>query len=310
MKKFILSIVFLFCLFQIPVYAQNNYKFDFIFENKIQLDNKNIEVSGKSPYIDKFKNNDFAKTINQEITSIYKKKLEMVISQKTKSLKIDYQVKAGKNIVSLLLYFTGAKKEIETINFNLQSCEFISISDILGPNAIDLVNKIIKDDTIKSSKKYNLNFTGIDNEHNFYIDDDNLVITFDEYELSPAVKNIQKFNIKISSVINKSIDENDYYITKPYNLKMIPLREICDAFGYKSIWNVTSYSVQIIGKNLTANVFVNRNNYIKNNQSPQTLESVPQIKNGKVYVPISFFTEYLNLLYSVDENGTITFTNY
>ena len=172
------------------------------------------------------------------------------------------------------------------------------------------MNKIIKDDTIKSSKKYNLNFTGIDNEHNFYIDDNNLVITFDEYELSPAVKNIQKFNIKISSVINKSIDENDYYITKPYNLKMIPLREVCDAFGYKSIWNVTSYSVQIIGKNLTANVFVNRNNYIKNNQSPQTLESVPQIKNGKVYVPISFFTEYLNLLYSVDENGTITFTNY
>lgn len=312
MKKFIAIIIFLSVFFQIPVMAEknSNYNFDFISADEIKSSMKDIEVTGYLPCISKFKNKLFEKQINQKINSIYKKKLETAIFENAKSLRINYKVKASKNIVSILIYFFGQRNDVETINFNLRTCCFISITDIIGPNGIQLMNKIIRDETIKSAEKYNSNFLGISDEHNFFVEGDNLIITFNEYELSSAVKGIQQFNIKINSVKNKSISTKNYYITKPYNLKMIPLREMCEVFGFKIIWNVTSASAQIIKDDLSVTVFINRNNYVKNKEAPQTLESPPQIRNDRTYVPVSFFTEYLNLFYSVDQNNTVTFSQY
>lgn len=291
-------------------FAAQNYDFDFISEDKIELANNNIKVSGVLPKIDvnKFKNKDFARLINQKINSAYKKELERAVSDKQQQLKINYQVKARKNIVSLPIFFSN--RCVNTINFNLKTCQFVNITDVLGPNAIEITDSIIKDNIIKSPQKYNVDFKGITDEHNFYVDENNLVITFNGYELSPAIKDIQKFIIDINSVVNKAINKNEYYTTKPYNLKMIPLREICEAFNYKLTWNKSSYSAQIANENLNVSILVNRNGYIKNNGAVQTLESAAQIKNEKVYVPISFFSKYLDLIYSIDENNQITFSRY
>ena len=214
-----------------------------------------------------------------------------------------------KNIVSILLYFLGNKNDLEIINFNLRNCSFVSISDIIGPNGTQIVNKIIHDETIKSPEKYNLNFTGIDNEHNFFVDGDNLVVPFNEYELSSAIKGIQKFAIKINGVKNKIINAKSYYVTKPYDLKMIPIRNVCEAFGFEVVWCEPA-CVKIVNDKLTATVLVNKNNYVKNNEVPQTLESAPQIKNNQTYVPISFFVKYTNLFYSITEDNNLIFSQY
>lgn len=312
MKKFIGMIFLLLMIIKIPVLAQkySNYNFDFITLQEINTRIGNMKVTGSLPHIDKFKNKTFENQLNQKINLIYEKKIAEAISKNVKSLKINYKVKAEKNIISILLNFLGNKNDLETINFNLKTCSFVSISDIIGLNGTQIVNKIIHDETIKTPEKYNLNFSGIDNNHNFFVDGDNLVVPFNEYELSSAIKGIQTFTIKISGVKNKIINAKNYYIAKPYDVKMIPLRNVCEAFDFEVVWHEPSASVKIINDKLTATALLNRNNYVKNNEAPQTLESAPQIKNNQMYVPISFFIKYANLFYSISDDNNLIFSQY
>ncbi len=312
MKKFVGMIFLLLMIIKIPVLAQkySNYNFDFITLQEINTRIENVKVTGSLPHIDKFKSKTFENQLNQKINLIYEKKIAEAISKNVKSLKINYKVKAEKNIISILLNFLGDKNDLETINFNLKTCSFVSISDIIGPNGTQIVNKIIHDETIKTPEKYNLNFNGIDNDHNFFVDGDNLVVPFNEYELSSAIKGIQTVTIKISGVKNKIINAKNYYTTKPYDLKMIPLRNVCEAFDFEVVWHEPSASVKIVNDKLTATALVNRNNYMKNNEAPQTLESAPQIKNNQTYVPISFFVKYANLFYSISDDNNLIFSQY
>ena len=315
MKKIkkIIMIIILFLLLAkknfILAQVNSNYDFDFISSRQINFKTKNLEVTGQLPYINNFKNNLFQNQINQKIEAIYKKKLELAIAKNLKLIKLNYKAKAGKNIISVLIYFSGEINSLETINFNIKTCNFLTLKDILGPNAIEIINKIIKTETIKSPDKYNINFSGINNNHNnFFVDANNLFIVFNEYELSPAIKNIQEFNINLLNIKTKILNPKKYYIGELYNLKMIPLREICEAFDYKISWE-NNY-IKIIKNDFSSTILINKNSYIKNKLPAQTLESAAVIKNNKTYVPISFFKEYLNLFYTTDKDNNIIFTQY
>ena len=151
MKKVFLTAIF-FILFRISVHAEQNYSFDFISENQIKTSENNIEVTGKLPviYKNKFKSKVFADNINQKIEKLYTHRLKSAKDNKSKILRVNYNVKAKKNIVSLLIYFTETQKYIDTINFNLQTLKFVTIKDILGQNAVAVANKVIRDTTISS----------------------------------------------------------------------------------------------------------------------------------------------------------------
>ncbi len=315
LKKLILCVLILIFSLQIKVFAGNNsnYNFDFIESKPIDLKEENIEIKGEIPVINKFKNNVFEKQINQKINGILKQKSEFFSSQKIKFATTSYKIKASKNIISILIYFSLQEKinYLDTINFNIKSCDFLSIKNILGTNAIDIINKIIKDDTIQSPEKYNINFLGINDEYkNFYVNGDEVSIFFNPYELAPGIKNIETFQIKILDIKNKFVSKKNYYLVKPYDIKMIGIREICEAFDFKISFNQTNNFVQILDDNLSVLAFANKNFYIKNKEMPKTLESQVIIKNDRSYAPISFFQKYLNLFYSIDENGNIIFSKY
>ena len=195
LKKLILCVLILIFSLQIKIFAGNNsnYNFDFVESKQIDLKEKNVEIKGQIPVINKFKNNVFEKQINQKINNLIKQKSEFFASEKIKSAKISYKIRANKNIISILLYFSLPEKinYLETVNFNIQTCNFLSIKNILGANSIDIVNKIIKENTIKSPEKYDINFLGINNEYkNFYVNGDEVNIFFEPYELAPGIKNI------------------------------------------------------------------------------------------------------------------------
>lgn len=315
LKKLILCVLILIFSLQIKVFAGNNsnYNFDFVESKQIDLKEKNVEIKGEIPVINKFKNNAFEKQINQRISNVLKQRLDFFALEKIKNVSASYKIKANKNIISILIYFSLPEKinYLETINFNIQSCNFLSIKNILGANSIDIINKIIKDNTIASPEKYNINFLGINNEYkNFYVNGDEVNIFFNPHELTPGIKNIELFKIKNSDIKNKFVSKKNYYLVKPYDVKMIGIREICEAFDFKINFNQTNNFVQVLDDNLSVLAFINKNFYIKNKEMPKTLESQVIIKNNKSYAPISFFQKYLGLFYSIDENGNIIFSKY
>ena len=212
LKKLILCVLILIFSLQIKVFAGNNsnYNFDFVESKQIDLKEKNVEIKGEIPVINKFKNNAFEKQINQRISNVLKQRLDFFALEKIKNVSASYKIKANKNIISILIYFSLPEKinYLETINFNIQSCNFLSIKNILGANSIDIINKIIKDNTIESPEKYNINFLGINNEYkNFYVNGDEVNIFFNPHELTPGIKNIETFKIKNSDIKNKFVSK-------------------------------------------------------------------------------------------------------
>ena len=313
-KLILYTLIFIFSL-QMNIFADSdpNYNFDFVETKQLDLKEKNVEIRGEIPVINKFKNNALEKQINQKINNLIKQKVEFFALEKIKTVNTSYKIKANKNVISILIYFSLPEKinYLETINFNIQACSFLSIKNILGANSIDIINKIIKDNTLKSPEKYNINFLGINNEYeNFYVIGDSVCIFFNPHELAPGIKNIETFQIKNSDIKNKVISKKNYYLIKPYDVKMIGIREICEAFDFQISFNQANNFVQVLDDDLSVLTFADKNFYIKNKEMPKTLESQVIIKNDRSYAPISFFQKYLGLFYSIDENGNITFSKY
>ena len=147
-KLIIFVAILLFC-FSVNIFADNgsNYNFDFVQAKEVNFKQKNTEVTGHIPMINKFKNGLFEKQINQKIDLLIKQQLNIFYTQNIKSVSIDYKTKTGQNIISVLIYFRLPDKTayLETVNFNIKTFVFLSIKDILGVNSIQVINQLIKE---------------------------------------------------------------------------------------------------------------------------------------------------------------------
>ena len=88
LKKLILCVLVLIFSLQIKVFAGNNsnYNFDFVESKQIDLKEKNVEIKGEIPVINKFKNNAFEKQINQRISNVLKQRLDFFALEKIKNV--------------------------------------------------------------------------------------------------------------------------------------------------------------------------------------------------------------------------------
>jgi len=277
-----------------------------------------IQVSGKLPVItikdSEAVEKNITEEVNNAIQTIYDEKLALAEKTRIQSLLFSYEYKRYNNIISLVIGTTSTssitKKEVDTINFHAGKGVFITISDILGPNGVELANKVISNKIKRNPEIYNPDFPGIADNHDFYVEESGkLVVLFDENEIAAASLGIQPFDIIIDSITNFST--SDYYTkTGAYGLKMLPLRTICEAFGYEVVWDDGKHSVDIINNGKTfASLIIGSNEYSKGSEV-RALESPPEIRYGRTHVPISFFREILELIYSSDSKGIITFSQY
>lgn len=308
MKRMI-CLILIFVLCTSTKISAGIYKFDFIKSVTINNNADGLEVSGTIPNLQGFnKNIAFQKTLNDMIYSTYKSKVETAKKNKIKFLKIDYDTHAYKNIVSIIMYFatvnTATKNECVAFNFNIATAKLVNVEDILGVNAIKIIDKTIKDELTKSPELFDS--ANVSSIYNFFVDDEYLVIAYDEFELSAISHGIMQFKIPIPSIVNANIKKTSYYTKGPFKLKMVPLRDVCDAFGYNVKWNDGTAEI-IRGTNYTS-VTIGKNSYYRNKMQPKSLEYSPELKDEITYVPISFFSESLDLIYSVKENGDIVFS--
>lgn len=86
--------------------------------------------------------------------------------------------------------------------------------------------------------------------------------------------------------------------------KMIPLREVAEALGFKVTWNAKTKSVEVLKGVNWSTLTIGRNNYNFARMLIR-LESAPIIVEAKTYVPISFAEQVLQAQVINQEDGTI-----
>jgi hypothetical protein len=73
---------------------------------------------------------------------------------------------------------------------------------------------------------------------------------------------------------------------------MVPLRPIAEALGFEVTWDNTAQHVRV-GKGISLSIGKDSYHYMKT--APITLGTAPEIKEGKTYVPLSFFREVAHM---------------
>lgn len=328
-KKIILILIGFFVLFSspsqtfassvvVPASRSDTLK---VTEEKIDETYTDLRVSGLLPVVeisgkegtDGTRLISFNKEINAAIDRLRDERTQEAQRGKVSLLQFDYDLKMEDDIVSILIkttYTRGVvKNEIDTVNFHITQKSFLKITDILGPNGVNISNRIISETIKNNPEEYNPNFNSINDSHNFYVESGFISIMFSENEIASASKGIMTFPIEIGALIDYTLPQSLYYTKDSYGLKMIPARMVCEAFGYEVSWNDSRRAVEITKGSLPVSFRIGTNEYEKGEES-RTLEAAPEIKDGMAYIPISFFGDILDLAYSTDAKGTVTFTMY
>ena len=78
---------------------------------------------------------------------------------------------------------------------------------------------------------------------------------------------------------------DDHYMVN--GTKMIPIRKVAEHFGYKVEWQNESSTIEIRKQNSSFLISIGKEQY-GYNKSLHYFNEVPEIKNGKAYVPVEF----------------------
>ncbi len=171
-------------------------------------------------------NKDISKNINDEITnSIMKffndsqnqaKEYNDSLSEVENKFiaNVDFDVKKNSNnILSILVkyykYAGGAHGYYENVAYNIdaKSGKILTLDNLFqeGINYKNIINEEIRrqiQELIKLDKENNgvYEFKGIEDKQKFYIQDDNLVIYFDLYDIAPYAASIPEFPINVGKI--------------------------------------------------------------------------------------------------------------
>jgi hypothetical protein len=179
----------------------------------------------------------------------------------------------------------------------------ITSEECLGKNGIAIASEIIESAIISEPDKYNAAFRKISNEEDFYIDNNEFVAIYNNYKFT-----VDLYLLKNLTLDGESVKQTSYSANK--DVKFIPLRRVCEEFGYDVFWNQGSKSVEIRkGRKI---IFISIGEILAQIDNARfDLDAPPILENGETYVPLNFFEQTLGLYYHFDsEDNSITFSVY
>jgi len=308
----ILSLLFLFSSV-VTVQAKATQNPNITIETIYEVKN-NVKATGVIPSIVDLKNPIFQYKLNYQIKADFDTYFSNAPSNKIKNFKVSYEAIDYNDILSLVVYYTNSitdEQDVKSYVIDKSSNSYITINDVLGENGLKYCNKVIEN-KIKTDKdiKYLISSPDITDSQAFYVKDGNIVVVFGSGKAANAQKGTIKFEVPKSGISNFIINSVDCYLISEYNVKMVPLRAALEYFGYTVLWSNAQNTVAISKDSMNTKITIGRNSYYKPKNSPKQLEAAPQIKNGKTYVPISFYNDILGLLFAVDSNGNVVISQY
>ncbi len=268
-----------------------------------------VRVSGKLPYLDGLNKTKLQQNINSAIETVYNNRVQ---SKNVKSVEFSFDYKVSKEIQSLVIYSKvtdiATKTQIDTICFN--NSNLLKITDVLGINGVQIANKIIQEKMRKQPQVFYPDFDGISPDQNFFVENGTVRICFGQSEIAPINQGLVYVDVNPDNIVPFVIKNRNYLVKDDYELKMIPLRDICETFGFNVTWLNMDSAVSIYKKDTYITIYPGKNAYTKGKNYPKSLESAPEIINGITYVPLSFFELFLDAVYTVDSNDNIIFSYY
>ncbi|MDR3238484.1 MAG: DUF3298 domain-containing protein, partial [Clostridiales bacterium] len=222
-----------------------------IADKKLGIREEGLEIKGKLPVISGL--HDLDAGLNNQIANVYQQKVAGAKESKARSISFDYERKVSSDIVSLLIYSTTvtatSKAEVSSLNFNASQERLVTVNDILGPNGLQLANKVISSRIKSDPDQYYPNFSGLQENHAFELADGDIIFLFDAFQIAPGSKGIIRFALNRNSIVSYVALKNNGagYWTKneSYGLKMVSLRPVCAALGYTLGWDTSDHSITV-----------------------------------------------------------------
>ncbi len=263
-------------------------------------------VSGLKPEVT---SNDISvKGINDNIEAIYKENTKNAAQSRAKSVVYSYEVYESKGYLSLVITSkiqnATESQKVNVVNFSTSDGSLTRLSEILAGKPIEIVSNYINK-SIKNDSKYDKEVS-ITDASQFYLSDGNIWLVFDSYTLAQNQTKIVAIDVDLSEITSFKLLASDYYSKDKFNIRMIPLRKTSEGLYYDISWMNLTKTFTVTDDDTSSNGSTNSNTYIINNKKVR-LEYKPELQNGILYVPISYFTDILGLSYKIDTNGDLTF---
>ncbi len=309
MKKaspILLSLIFIFS-FTFNVLGNNIN----VAQNKINIDKNNVILTGEYPVISGLSNKNFEKSVNTKIDNIIKTNVLASPQKVTNKIDMYYDIIKDNNITSIMLYFKNLytnEISVYSLNINTKTNKYVDINSYLGVNGLNYVNKVV----LNKANNMGISYKKITQDTPFYVKNQNVYIVFGAGSLTFSQKGNIIFEVPYKNLTNYQINKEKYYKKSQYNVKMVLLRDTLEYFGYTMNWQESTNSITVLknGK-FVSYLVIGENRYSdKNNKIIRQLEFAPEIKNGKAYVPISYFSQILDMLFATDNKENIVISSY
>ena len=200
---------------------------------------------------------------------------------------------------------------VQSVNFSASTLKSVDINGVLGVNGVKLIDKALMDAIKQNVDEYVTNFSTIGDGRSFYVDNGVLYAAFDRYEITLGSAGVYYFPVTIDKIRELTVSADSYIIKAGYNVKMVRLKDIAQAFGYDATWSEKDQTIGIYsadGQFLTG-FTIGKNSYTKVKATAQyVLEAAPEIIGDRTYVPASFFDRALGISYTSNADGSITFS--
>ena len=256
---------------------------------------------------------------------------------RTTELNISYEYTKYENLISMKFitytYLGGAhgRTIIESITANTKNNMIYPYRDIFinEEEGTDFVKKYVLE-SIKTEpdgyfENYKKTIEDKSDNFDFYLEGDNLIIYFGQYEISPYAAGIRYFSINAANLKGILKDEiyevlavghkksninyngtdikSDLKVLKNNNgIDYVPLRIIAETLGYEVGWNKDDGAI-IAGGHIKEG----SNKYWKEGKDPVELTE-PFIVDNVTYVPIDYFANVLeeNVSFGYLDNENLT----
>ena len=276
-----------------------------------------LEIRGQIPVITEEFGPQYAR-LNEAIETAVDSLADGSRRIRARSVSLDFQIHSTHEVVSVVIHATSRavtdRTSVTSVNFNPRTGAIVDLTDAMGRDITPLVRGIIADMIRRNPATYYAAFTAPPTGQAFYLTHSNLVLLYDEFQLSSTPGATTEIVMTRANIRSFTLSPNCYHInTGPYAVKMIPLRTVLVGLGHNSediTWVDNEARISRNGQ-LIITLRPSENNYNRVGVLQRSLEAAPELVNHQMYVPISFFDQILNLTtFSIDSQGNITFLAY